>query len=91
MTARMGDESDTLVRRVQRRLRSNVPNGLAPGVGGVAVSDVSALEARVRRLRALDDRLGHVGLSPYVEPARVPCVSNCAQGVWVTKDVVTVP
>lgn len=72
---------DRLVRRVQRRLLSV---NRSTDIGS---PDVTALEDRVRRLRATGDRFDHVALSAHVVARSATGVLNRVGGECVATEV----
>ena len=59
----MACAAERLVRRLQQRQQSIGPAG---SVERPSSQEIAVLEARVRRLRAMDGRFMHVKLSSYV-------------------------
>ncbi len=74
---------DRLVARVQRHLRSI---GSDDAFETVLPSDVEELEARAQRLRGLDDRFIHVGLSRFIAEGSATSLSGRVGGVCVATE-----
>ncbi len=63
----MDGDTDRLVRRIQRKLRSLGPEETS---GCLTPIEVAALRVRLQRLRETHERFIHVGLSRYVTRLR---------------------
>ena len=80
----MANSSTYLVRGIQRALTSVGPFDAS---GSVTPSEVAELRARLRRLRAMDDRFAGVRLSSYVTDAAVTVLPSRVRGACVATEV----
>ena len=80
----MAGSPDRLVRRIQRRLRS--PDWAGRG-RCLTSREVTELETRAQRLRAMGDRFIHVGLSNFVARDAAAQVLDRVGGECVAKEV----
>ena len=80
----MASGSTRLVRGIHLRLQSVEPVAES---GYAAPEDVAELKARVRRLRAMDDRFAGVRLSRYVRRAVAVGVPHHVRGECVATEV----
>ena len=80
----MANSSTRLVRGIQRALQSVGP---FDAFSSAAPEEVAELRARLRRLRAMDERFARVRLSSYVTDAAVTVLPSRVRGACVATEV----